>query len=1096
MAAARSFRNVVVTFLLIAFCILAPAAIAQGITGSITGTVTDPSGAAIPQATVTITQTATNTVKTLTTSESGFYTVTQLPPGDYTVVIEKSGFSRFEQTGLTLTINQVAQVSPALKIGSSQQQITITSDDSPLIQTDTSSIGLVIDAATIQETPLNGHTNLIGLIGLAPGVQSPGAQDQVPYFGVTPSIGTGGRNAFGGIGFTLDGVQSKSGTLQRGLADTPSLDAIGEFKTITNGEPAEFNQPAQIIVVTASGGNRVHGGAFEFNRGKGTGAKPYFNGAVPRPPYERNEFGGNLSAPIIIPHLYNGRDKSFFFYAFEGFRLTQSNPINTQQPSLAFRAGDFSSLTTVIKDPLTGLPFPNNMIPQSRFNPVTQALQAVLIPLPTIAGNGTNTFELVPYKSHVDRHSVRIDHKINETNQFRATFLSAFYGPNNQTGVSSKAGGMAGIGEHDTLVILGLTHAFTPTLLLDSYAAYTHLVTFRNPQNYMTNFNSIIPGLPVEPIQGAPTLNITNIQSISEAGSKDYEQDIQGYTTLSKVLSRHSIKTGVNFLYSNHFNISAVSPARGSFSFTNRFTGNAYADFLLGYPTTTQLANPGALSYRNITDELGAFIQDDWKLTPKLTVNAGIRYDIQFFPDNVYGNQASFVPSIGKVVVFAKSYPAAVQPAFLPLTTLSSTVGLPDSLSAYLGKDANNVAPRLGFAYQVLPNTVIRGAGGIFFNLIPASYAQATAFTAFPFSAVQSFNQPASGPPTFSMNNPFSATGAFNANPSAVEMHSPVTPYTEQYNLTVERQFNRGLDVRASYVGQHNVKQNNSSGPGTTSPNINVANPPLVGVNSQTTNIYQPFAGISLIIDPIFHSNMNSLQLGVHKRYSHGFQINAEYQYTRVLGTENVENPSGINPNDSFGQIGGITPNVLVVSYSYELPFGSGRTFLGTAHGFTDKLIAGWQISGITTAQSGQPFSVNYTAPGSTAGLVSGRADRVPGVPLYPSNQSRFNFFNAAAFSAPQTYVAGNGLTYAQYGNSGYNLLRGPKFQNWDVNLEKNLRFADRYRVQLRAEAFNVANHPSFAAPNSNISNTGNLGTINGTASQERKVEFVAKFNF
>jgi hypothetical protein len=267
-----SLSSAVIALLLVATLLIGRTALAQGTTGSITGTVTDATGAAVPGATVTITQTSTNDIHTSTTSDSGFYTVPQLPPGNYRVSVEKAGFNRFEQNDITLTINQTAQINPQLRVGSAQEAVTVTST-SPIIQTDTSSVGLVIDSKTIQETPLNGHTSLIGLIALAPGVQNAGTQDQVPVFGITPAIGTGGRNSYGGVGFSLDGAQTKSGTLQRGLAETASLDAIGEFKTLTTGAPAEFNQPAQIVVVTQSGGNAIHGGVFEFNRGRGTSAK-------------------------------------------------------------------------------------------------------------------------------------------------------------------------------------------------------------------------------------------------------------------------------------------------------------------------------------------------------------------------------------------------------------------------------------------------------------------------------------------------------------------------------------------------------------------------------------------------------------------------------------------------------------------------------------------------------------------------------------------------------------------------------------------------------------------------------------------------------
>jgi hypothetical protein len=250
---------------------------------------------------------------------------------------------------------------------------------------------------------------------------------------------------------------------------------------------------------------------------------------------------------------------------------------------------------------------------------------------------------------------------------------------------------------------------------------------------------------------------------------------------------------------------------------------------------------------------------------------------------------------------------------------------------------------------------------------------------------------------------------------------------------------------------------------------------------------------------------MNSLQMGAHHQYRNGAAFGAEYQWTRVLGTENLQNPSGFTPNDSYGPIAGIAPQVLTVNYSYLLPFGHGRAFLSDAEGFVDKLVSGWQISGITVFQNGQPFSVTYSAPGTYTdasgsvwtNLASGRANRVTGVSLYPSVKSKKQWFNPAAFAAPTSAA---GIPGGAYGNSGYDMLRGPRYQSWDINLEKNIEWKERYRVQLRADAFNVFNHPNFGVPSANISNTSTVGTITSVSStptyQQRTVEFAAKFNF
>ena len=1114
---------------------------AQGTTGSITGTVTDTTGAPIPGATVTITQPTTNAVHKIVTSEAGTFTVPQLPTGVYTVDIQFAGFKAFHQTGLKLSIDQVADVSTQLTIGSTEESVNVTST-SPVIQTSESSIGLVVDQQAITNIPLNGRLGLMGLVAMAPGVQGAGAQDQLATRGVTASIGTGGRNSYGGLGSTLDGVSNQEVTLQRGEGEVPSLGAIAEFKVLPSGAPAEFNQPSQIVVVSASGGNAIHGKLIEYNRSKGMGAKTYFGGGKPRPPYQRNEYAVHLDGPVTIPHLYSGRDRTFFFFAFEGFRLNQSFSDSTIQPTLLERQGDFSEFLpggicaqspagTLIINPATGQPFPGNVI-NTPLNPVDQQLLNILYPKPTTSGCGTNTQELVAETSQATRTSIHLDHKLGEKDQLRFTYLRAFYGPSPTNGTDSLQGGNLLDGEHNQNFIAGWTHTFSPSLFFDATGSYFHLPIFRTPQNSKTNFPSIIPGLGAGLIQGAPQINITNITAVSESGSHDLEQDEQIVTSLTKVLAHHTIKSGISYLFNNHWNDSSQSPQRGSYTFTGHYTtastygttlpgsqpsGIAFADFLLGDPTSTGQSSPNDYIVRHLSSQYGFYVQDDWKATSKLTVNAGIRYDLQWLEGNPYGSESLYVPSLGEVVVFGKSYPSASLPAFtngaIPIA-LSSAVGLPDHVWSYLGRPKKNIAPRLGFADEIFHNTVIRGAVGIYYNLLPSTYADTAPFTTLPFVGSENFTNSASGAPSFTMNNPFSATGKFAANPSAQAQHKTENPYTEEYNLAMEHQFPAGVDVRVGYVGQHNLKQNNYGGPGNTAPNINLANPPIVGVTTQSTNLVQPFSGISLNFDPIFHSSMNSLQVGVHKQYNRGTTFGAEYQWTRVLGTENFQNPTGVTPNDSYGPVSGITPQVLIVNYSYELPFGHNKQFLASSSNLVDKVVSGWQFTGISTFQTGQPFSVTYAASGTT-GLVSGRADRVPGVALYPANKTKAQWFNTAAFQVPQCYNAngtgpctgpgaiytpGGPTTYALYGNSSYDLLRGPRFQDWDLNLEKNTTFHERYKLQLRADSFNIFNHPNFGTPNAAINNKSSFGTVTSIAStptyEQRTVEFAAKFSF
>jgi hypothetical protein len=1068
---------------LVALISVASPSFGQGTTAALAGTVTDPAGATLAGAKITVLNVATNLARTATTQTSGNFVLTELPPGRYSLTVDDQGFKPYQQNDIVLEISQRAEINIRLEVGSEQQKVTVNAN-APALQTDDSSVGLVVDSDTIVNTPLNGRLSIMGLMALAPGLQGAGAQDQIPAFGVTPSIGTGARNSYGGVGFTVDGAVNLDVGIQRGEGEVPPLDGIAEFKVITSAVPAEFNQASQVIVVTKSGTNEVHGMLLEFNRVAATAAKSYFAGALPKPQYIRNEFGGNFSGPIFIPKIYNGKNRSFFFFNYEGFRLTQASNVNSQMPTQQERAGNFAGAGT-ITDPLTGLPFANNMIPASRMNAVDVQLQNILFPLPTTSGVGTNTFELVPYISNASRYSVRIDHKINDSNQLRGTFMRAFYGPNPTVGATSLFGGNAGTGEHNTNTIVGWTHIFSPTLLIDTYASYLHLPIYRTPQNYKVPFSTIIPGLGPQLIEGAPQLSIKNITSVSEAGSKNLDQVIQVGTSVTKVLSSHTIKAGFSYLYDNFWEVNAVSPARGSYTFTGQYSGVGYADFLLGYPSATSKATPGDFVERHLSSLYSGYIQDDWKATRHLTINAGIRYDLQWFEPSPYGNGALYIPSLQKVVVFSKSYPPAnattpVVPAFLSLPIeLASQAGLSTSLWKYLGQDSNNVAPRLGFAYQVKPGTVVRGAFGIFYNLLAGAYV-GNAFSNIPYEGAETFSQPA-GPPAITMSAPFASTGAFSANPSVYAQHSTVNPYTEAYNLTVERDLGRNFVVRAGYVGQRNLKQNNYGGSGNVSPDINLPSPAAGPV--QPRRLVQPWSTISLVLDPIFHSSMNSFQAGLHKQYGSGFMINAEYQYTRVLGTENFENP--LTVGDSYGNIGGITPQVFIVSYSYLLPFGKGQTLFSNVGNFATTLIAGWQLSGITAFQGGQPFSVSYTT--SLQGAVNGRANRVAGVNLYPTHKALAEWFNPAAFTSPPNYT---------YGTSGYNMLWGPRYQNWDISLAKNTVLTDRLNLQLRMDAFNVFNHPNFSTPNAAISNPANVGTITATTGENRTIEFAGKLYF
>ncbi|MGH9665991.1 MAG: carboxypeptidase regulatory-like domain-containing protein, partial [Bryobacteraceae bacterium] len=450
--------------LILLCCLTLPlAAFGQEVTASITGTVKDASGAVVPGATVIATNLDTNIAASTTTGTGGDYLLTLLRPGKYKLTVSQTGFKTYEVGGIVLEVNQKPNINVSLQVGQISDRVEVTSGVA-LISTEDSAIGKVIDNKSIARIPLNGRLNIVGLMALAPGIQNAGSQDGIPAFGVTPTVS--GGSTTGSVAFSLDGVTNSMSWIERGLGEFPPLDGIQEFKVITSSATAEFGKANQIIVVTRSGTNDLHGQLLEFNRNRFLAAKNFFATQLPNPVYNRNEFGGNFSGPILIPKLYNGKNQSFFFVNYEGFRLIQAQTDTAQVATAAMRAGNFAGLPA-ITDPLSGLPFPGNTIPADRLNTVTQRL-GQLYPLPNLAGTGAagtgvNLTENVPIPQRVDRGSFRVDNKLSDKDQLSFSMMVADLGPNPSVGPVSTFGGMAGVGEHNINMALTLNHIFSPS---------------------------------------------------------------------------------------------------------------------------------------------------------------------------------------------------------------------------------------------------------------------------------------------------------------------------------------------------------------------------------------------------------------------------------------------------------------------------------------------------------------------------------------------------------------------------------------------------------------------------------------------------------
>lgn len=1045
--------------------------LAQEVTASISGRVLDPTSAVIAGAKVVVTNIDTNQSLTVLSEPSGNFLAPLLRPGRYRIAASLAGFRTFEQSGISLEIGQRAFLDITLQVGSTEERIEVNAE-LPTINTESATVGKVIDSKSLTQIPLNGRLNIVGLMALAPGIQNAGSQDGLPTFGITPTVA--GGSSTGSVAFSLDGVTNQLSWIERGFGEWPPLDGLQEFKVITSSATAEFGRANQIVAVTRGGANEFHGTLLAFNRNRFLAAKNFFATGLPLPQFNRNEFGGNFSGPVLLPRLYQGRDRTFFFFNIENFRRRQAVTRTAQVATPRMRAGDFTELRA-ITDPLAGgTPFPGNLIPANRLNPVTRRL-GELYPLPNLPGTGQNLVENIPLPENVDRLSFRIDHRLSSRDQLSATSMFGFLGPNPSVGPVSTYGGFSQIGEHNFNNSLSLNHTFSPTVLSESRLGYLRARIYRTPQNFQLNLASIIPGLPpLDYFGGVPQLNINNITAMSEAGSGDLNQSFQYVQNLSVIRRSHSLKFGSMLQVTNHFNFGARPPARGAYNFPGRFTGVGYADFALGYPLTTQRPNPTGIRNKFAQNRYQLFAQDDWRVTPKLSLNLGIRYEYQHIRPQVYGFASMFVPEVRNVVIFADALPNGGIPRLVDAFNLplASRVNLPPRMMDYLGQDGNNIAPRLGFAYKVLPGTVLRGGFGVYFNVLNVNWTEQAAFQ-MPFATVETFEQGSGLAPTFTMANPFPGVGSIPGNPDSALLSRPRTPYNLQWSYTLEHQLPRGIGARISYIGQRNV-----AGLGSIPRNAVTPAPGAV----QPRRVFQPFANISQINNPMFQSLTHQLQAGLEKRYSGGLLLSAEYQFVRAIGTETYQDP--FNWNDSRGNLGGIRRHVLVASYVYDLPFGRGRRWLSGARGLRETIAGGWQIAGILQSLSGAPFSPSFVT--TVQGSVGGRPDVVLGAPVYPAQRTLNQWFLASAFAQPRDFT---------FGNAGYNQLWGPGQFNWDSSIVKGFALNDRTALQLRLEAFSALNNPQFGNPNALITNPAVVGRITN-AGGNRTIQIGAKLTF
>jgi len=1098
----QSFITLATVGIIVAACIFPTSALAQGtITGTILGTVKDASGAVLPGAKVTITNDDTGLKRLAKTDQNGVFLVPFLPIGNYRVRVEAANFRTVVQGGIRLEIDQQLPINFALQLGQVNEEIQVQAD-SELVNTQTSDIGEVIDNRRVTQLPLNGRQFSQLILLSAGATPEPQGIFSAPFAvaGQSPNVNGNRSDA---NQYLVDGIPINDITYNH-LSASPSVDAIQEFKVESGMYSAEFGSTngAQINVTLKSGTNKLHGSAWEFVRNDIFDAKNYFDQRG-QPPFRQNQFGGTLGGPII-------HDKTFFFLNYEGLRVRKGISITSAVPTMAMRSGDFSGLAPIF-DPTTfnpatrtSSPFPNNQIPLNRFNPVATALLG-FIPEPNIsAGLGRNFAGFGKRVTRSDQVNTKIDHSFGSNDTFFGRFtFSDISDLNPVPGTASFETASApvsppGFGQNTSVRAINTaiqwTHILSQATVNQLRLGYNYTGTLQTQQN-TTDFsgaNGILGNDNRSYSNGVPVFNILGFSSF---GGTTFDLDWRNNSfalidDFSHAHGRHTIKVGFSgerLLQTTRF---LLSP-RGSFTFRNIFTanpqsptntGNAFGDFLLGVPNTAA-AGVGDNLVHLQTWRFGSYLEDDWKVTPKLTLNLGVRYEVTphwVEKDNKWSN---IDLSGGGQFVIASNHgeinPAANLAAFPTLKFVTSDkVGFPRAL---VNNDYNNVAPRVGFAYSIgeSAKTVLRGGYGIFYTRdIVASNGL-------------SFDPPFFGNKSFTNGNlanliplqtALISTSTVLPNAQGLAKNAP-TGYMQQWSLSMEHQLASDLVIETTYLGTKGTKLNASI-----SPNQAIAGTTPLAQRLPFPNLA---AGVSLS-GSYGWSSYNAFTASVRKNYTHGLTFSANYTWAKSLDTISSGNSNTANankPQDSRNIAAEWGPSIFdarhrfVANYYYDLPFGRSGKF-NIDNRVLKFLLGGWATTGILTLQGRLPFSPLLAIDRSGTGVFQDRPDQV-GDPNAISDRTPDKFFNTAAFALQPA---------GQFGNAHRDTIRGPNFYQFDASMIKAAKLTEAQQLEFRAEFFNLINHPNFKLPN-RIFGTPDFGQV-FSAYDPREIQFGLKYSF
>jgi hypothetical protein len=1034
-------------------------------TGRIGGTVTDPTGAVIPQAVVISTNAGTGAQRTVQTNQDGIFTLPDLPIGAYSVEISKQGFAGQKRENVSLLTGQSLELNFALKVGASSQAIEVT-EGAPLIQAESSSIQTSVDQKQMRDLPLNGR-NALQLTTLTPGT-------------VLTNVGTESGQQ-DNTGLSVNGLRATQNNFQLdgslytnrffdSVPYMPNPDALQEFTIQSSNYSAEFGGAGALVQLsTRSGSNQIHGTAFEFLRNTELDARNFFN--IKRPPYKQNQFGGTAGGPIR-------KDKTFFFFSAQDTeRRSSPNPVSITTPTALERSGNFSAIPGVILDPTTGKPFPGKIIPASMFNPVSVAVANALIPLPN---SGTQFIGAENQNLDDTQYLAKVDHIFSEKDRLSVRY---FYDEDNfQRPFNAPTGFYAENLFRNQSLTLNETHIFDPTLTATFYATASRYARTQIPVDpdlqTLQSFGQQVPlgtGVPIFP---GIRLNISGFVDVFSGGALRQDPTTFEYRgQAAKLWGAHTFNFGAGF-ERTRIDANDYSYTPGDNTFNGQVTGSALTDFYLGYESQFFQDNGRSFALRQNSPNI--FAQDDWKVKPQFTLNLGLRWEPWLPPTDRNNSLTAFVPGVQSTVA-----PNAPLGLLFP-----GDPGIAKSIYHHNWKD---FAPRVGFAWNVGSDqkTVVRSAYGIFYSFPEGLLYQRTDATQptdlyLSIPAPQSFTDPYLN---YAGGDPFPRG---HIAPSGFAKYSFLTPvsggmldpsskvgYTQNWNFTVEHQFTKDLALSVAYVGNHavDIMGSRQFNPAIFRPGATVA-------NENSRREYQGLGAVELASSYVYEE-FNSLQINLTKRYDKGLTLLSNFTYGKTIDNTSSATEGNTGPHNPFNFSSSRGPADFdqeyrfVTSAVYALPH-YGRP------GLVSALVNNWQINAIGSLYSGLPFTVLSGTDRSRSGIGNDYAD-VVGNPAAPVGASQIlEYFNTAAFTQ---------AVIGTFGNVGRNTLRGPAFFDVDTSVFRNFNLTEKFRLQFRTEAFNTENRPNFQNPNSTVSSGVTFGKITA-ANDPRVLQFALKLLF